>query len=1162
MSKVKEKLTVCIFVSSTFSDMESERDIINNQIINQLREDFAAFNVDINFIDLRWGINTTDVNDFNKRNEKILKVCMSEIDRCHPYFISLIGQRYGWIPSEDLLFRCFSENDIIQAKRAFNTNQISVTALETYFGLFKDKSTLNRCFLCLRDDSVYNKIPSAKRNIYIDDKQVTNLKNFKEQLVSFFKYNIKPTNLINYGGEWNEKGFIPNDSFYSKLYNELYAAIKTDIQHNLAFDNEFEQEIYFQDLFFERTINGSLERKIEIEETIQLLQGKEKIILHAPSGQGKSTFLCQLNQALNNNKLYNVILYSSTASINSSQILNFLEILSYRITKLMGGEYEASANNSKTNNALSATDFYDNTSIISKRGYDQRYIKEDLSSEQIALLKFINLVNSYQKCNNKPLILLVDGLDRFHFSPLFHSLQWLKSLNVRVVTTTTTNYAINLSHSSFFMKELPSFRKDEAIEYIKTNCNGKDLHKNVIEAIVNKKTENASPAFSSPLWLRLIIHMLNSLDITDFYKIELRTEKDKEERIHNYMYDLVLQIPPTPGDALLFLIGKAETYLGYDFSTEVLKLLAFSEFGLREKDLEFLMEERWSSLDFAMLRRWIRPYLIVGEYNQWKFAHHLFEETIKANYIANSQTINDRLLKYCYRLPENDILRQEMGMSFAINAKDRFCNAVFYYTYQCRLAENIQKATNILIEYLQSSPEYMLDLLEMHERIGVDGFERHMAERMVFTLGNQLYKSGLFKLTKQLYQFYEPILESNASALNIGDFLLPMLYTYLIDIFENEYNVELVNKYKQKKDALERNNSPEDLSLDYATILNELAKNTETRDLIYSEELYLSKYKNNDWYHTALDELLHSLGKIYASLSCPPEDSKLSFWKEEFNNAILQYHRILPNIDSEWDRITQIDNYILFKFYAALYFMEFLVLHLIRDYKNLAIRIQKDCLGLYELMGKKYHNEHYFDDCALGYSLAGKFFFEIGERTEAIQAMLASVQKSAYAQKLYPNSIRIKKRYVFANHNLGTHLFMIAEYKKALAPLTIYLNGVQEIFEREIQSSMLSSFFMALQEVGRCHLYLTQYENALLYFHNLRLKMEECFKQSPRSQIDMWLPIFHNTIYFIARTLINMGEEERGYKLANNLYDKLIRQGIPADSDYEPVENLRELLEL
>ena len=47
-------------------------------------------------VDLRWGITVEEA----ERGE-VLPICLAEIDRSRPYFIGMLGERYGWIPPHE-----------------------------------------------------------------------------------------------------------------------------------------------------------------------------------------------------------------------------------------------------------------------------------------------------------------------------------------------------------------------------------------------------------------------------------------------------------------------------------------------------------------------------------------------------------------------------------------------------------------------------------------------------------------------------------------------------------------------------------------------------------------------------------------------------------------------------------------------------------------------------------------------------------------------------------------------------------------------------------------------------------------------------------------------------------------------------------------------------
>src|ERR1019366_4629566 len=86
-------MTIRVFISSTFRDMHAERDYLSRVVFPELRERCRARRIQIVDVDLRWGVSQEDAE-----NGKALDVCLDEIDACRPFFLGILGQRYGWIP--------------------------------------------------------------------------------------------------------------------------------------------------------------------------------------------------------------------------------------------------------------------------------------------------------------------------------------------------------------------------------------------------------------------------------------------------------------------------------------------------------------------------------------------------------------------------------------------------------------------------------------------------------------------------------------------------------------------------------------------------------------------------------------------------------------------------------------------------------------------------------------------------------------------------------------------------------------------------------------------------------------------------------------------------------------------------------------------------------
>ena len=90
---------VRVFVSSTFSDMVGDRNELMSQVWPELRKFCRGRAVEFVDVDLRWGVTDEQAS----RNETV-RYCLEEIARCRPFFIGLLGERYGW----DARSRCLS----------------------------------------------------------------------------------------------------------------------------------------------------------------------------------------------------------------------------------------------------------------------------------------------------------------------------------------------------------------------------------------------------------------------------------------------------------------------------------------------------------------------------------------------------------------------------------------------------------------------------------------------------------------------------------------------------------------------------------------------------------------------------------------------------------------------------------------------------------------------------------------------------------------------------------------------------------------------------------------------------------------------------------------------------------------------------------------------
>ena len=142
MIQVAPKIRV--FVSSTFLDMQKERDVLNQEVFPIVKGVCDNLGVAFNVIDLRWGITEEDQAQGN-----VIDLCLDEIQHCKPYFIGLIGNRYGWIPDQ-------FDPDLEEKYQFIKENQDkSVTELEMILGALSEENR-ERCFFYYKDSALFD----------------------------------------------------------------------------------------------------------------------------------------------------------------------------------------------------------------------------------------------------------------------------------------------------------------------------------------------------------------------------------------------------------------------------------------------------------------------------------------------------------------------------------------------------------------------------------------------------------------------------------------------------------------------------------------------------------------------------------------------------------------------------------------------------------------------------------------------------------------------------------------------------------------------------------------------------------------------------------------------------------------------------------------------
>jgi WD40 repeat protein len=145
--------------------MHAERDYLVKEVFPRLREWCEQRRLRLVDVDLRWGVTEADATN----NKRVVDVCLRRIDDCRPFFICLLGQRYGWIPRRQDVA---AETSGAYPHVAGALGAASVTEMEIQHSTVAGKH-VSDAFFYLRDPSYLADLPSdpaqLRQRIYTDE---------------------------------------------------------------------------------------------------------------------------------------------------------------------------------------------------------------------------------------------------------------------------------------------------------------------------------------------------------------------------------------------------------------------------------------------------------------------------------------------------------------------------------------------------------------------------------------------------------------------------------------------------------------------------------------------------------------------------------------------------------------------------------------------------------------------------------------------------------------------------------------------------------------------------------------------------------------------------------------------------------------------------------
>ncbi len=301
-----------VFLSSTFADMQTERDHLRKKVFSVLDAELMKEGARLNVIDLR-GSEKSGAGDQNLR---VLYMCLEAVDSCRPRFVGLLGDRYGWIPyladegdpgydpaihksALDVVKHIDMDRNIHMVKMEMKGK--SATHLEMHYALSPNNMGVETpkpvrvedCFFYER--VIRNREAMSEANVSVFEDQRERQLLLKADISQRMKVEA-PGHYNRYEAQWDpHEGRISAsslDALCALMLQQLRASVARELLE-AGEDPEAEKETA---LFLLEKLERHIQQRPELARVQQLLHDEAEavLLLQGVAGSGKSTLMAQL----------------------------------------------------------------------------------------------------------------------------------------------------------------------------------------------------------------------------------------------------------------------------------------------------------------------------------------------------------------------------------------------------------------------------------------------------------------------------------------------------------------------------------------------------------------------------------------------------------------------------------------------------------------------------------------------------------------------------------------------------------------------------------------------------------------------------------------------------------------------------------------------------
>ena len=704
-----------MFISSTFTDMQAERDWLRDHVIPELEERLRERRHHLEPIDLRWGVETVTIDEQQAKELLVLKVCLDEIQRSRPFLIGLVGDRYGWVPPEDRMRAAVDEEGFrtdVEGK--------SVTALEIEFGVLDSADQKRRSLFYFRDPLPYDQMPPETAALYSDTHNPASGADAAQRLQALKDRIRRDPSLASrvhqYRAQWDaqQQRVTGLEQWGRQVLEDLWRDLDEETREFIRqpLPSWQDQERWALEEFVENRGRGFIGR-VEITEELSALA--ESPAQEVPAwgacvtgepGAGKSALFAHLSRELEGRDDLLVLAHAAGISPRSTQVDAMLRRWIGELAQALGRADP---------------------------------LPETANAEEVERT-FGELLRAASA--SRRVVLLIDALDQFEPTPRSRHLTWLPERwpdGARLIATTIPgSQSQALGHrDGVRLFPLPPLDQDEAREIAVAVCGRyhRQLNPDVLGELLKRERSDGQPSAGIPLWLELALEELQLLDADDFERAQRQYTGSGDERLRQMMWDLAARLPGDVEALYGEMLQRCEELYGANWSRGFAGLIAVSRHGWREADLKELLpcaawlmapdepEEAWNDVRFAALRRGFRAHLVQrGARAQWDFFHAQMRLAVERKWLSDPELpteLHVLIADHLESLPESDPVRQAELMFHQIGTQDGL-RAARYYAGVARGGDELAGATRAAAEYIlaglteEGNPrlDWMLSLLD------------------------------------------------------------------------------------------------------------------------------------------------------------------------------------------------------------------------------------------------------------------------------------------------------------------------------------------------------------------------------------------------------------------------------------------------------------------